>query len=98
MTVHSPAWFAKQEARLQEPIKNTVRYLGKSAIIKIFAGLPTLILPVIGIIELYKHHRHYEQRQSRYERRTARNGQDVHGLERCVYACDRTMAQTKKRL
>ena len=54
MTVHSPAWFAKQEARLQEPIKNTVRYLGKSAIIKIFAGLPTLILPVIGIIELYK--------------------------------------------
>lgn len=54
MAAHSPAWFARQEARLQEPIKNTVRYLGKSAIIKIFAGLPTLILPVVGIIELYK--------------------------------------------
>lgn len=51
---HSDEWFAKQEARLQEPIKNTIRYYGKSATIKIVAGLPTLILPIIGIVELVK--------------------------------------------
>ena len=48
--MHSEQWFEKQEARLQEPLKNTIRYYGKSATIKIFTG----ILAIWGIIELVK--------------------------------------------
>lgn len=47
---HSPAWFAKQEARLEEPLKNTVRYYGKSAILKICTG----ILAIWGIVQLVR--------------------------------------------
>ncbi len=50
---HSAKWFAKQEARLEEPLKNTIRYKGKNATLKIFLGLPTLVLPVLGIVELW---------------------------------------------
>lgn len=47
---HSPAWFAKQEARLEEPLKNTVRYYGKSATVKICTG----ILAIWGIVQLVR--------------------------------------------
>lgn len=47
---HSQKWFAKQEARLQEPLKNTIRYKGKSATIKICTG----VLAPWGFWELYK--------------------------------------------
>lgn len=52
--VHNDEWFAKQEARLEEPFKNTKRYYCKKALLEITLGLPTLILPVIGIIELIR--------------------------------------------
>lgn len=47
---HSSAWFAKQEARLEEPLKNTVRYYGKSATVKICTG----ILAIWGIVQLVR--------------------------------------------
>lgn len=47
---HSDAWFAKQEARLQEPLKNTVRYYGRNATLKICTG----VLAVWGIVQLWK--------------------------------------------
>ena len=47
---HSPEWFEKQERRLQEPLKNTIRYYGKSATIKICTG----ILAIWGIVELVR--------------------------------------------
>ncbi len=50
MKTHSPAWFAKQEARLEEPLKNTVRYYGKSATVKICTG----ILAIWGIVQLVR--------------------------------------------
>lgn len=52
--VHSAAWFAKQEARLEEPLKNTVRYFGKSAFIKIFAGIPTIGITIWGIVQFVR--------------------------------------------
>ncbi len=52
--IHSAEWFKKQEARLEEPLKNTIRYKGRKATLKIFAGLPTLVLPILGIVELYR--------------------------------------------
>lgn len=42
--VHSEAWFAKQEARLREPIKNTKRYHYRNGILKI------ILIPVVGIV------------------------------------------------
>lgn len=50
---HSEAWFAKQEARLQEPINNTKRYHYRGGLIKI-AFLPTIVLPVLGIIQIIR--------------------------------------------
>ena len=41
--VHSEAWFAKQEARLQEPTKNTVHYHCRGGVMKI-------LIPVVGIV------------------------------------------------
>ncbi|MCM1296734.1 MAG: hypothetical protein NC311_14445 [Muribaculaceae bacterium] len=52
--VHDTTWFAKQEARLEEPLKNTIRYKGKNAYLMIFLGLPTLILPILGAVQLFK--------------------------------------------
>lgn len=46
--VHSKEWFKKQEAKLQEPINNTIRYYSKSATIKI----ASIILAPWGIVEL----------------------------------------------
>lgn len=37
MKLHSEEWFAKQEARLQEPIKNTQRYYRRSGWIKVWS-------------------------------------------------------------
>ncbi len=51
--VHSDAWFAKWEARLQEPIKNTKLYHYRDGLIKI-AFLPTIVLPVLGIIQIVR--------------------------------------------
>ncbi len=48
MKQHDTEWFAKQEASLQEPLKNTVRYVCRWAIFKICTG----ILLIWGIIEL----------------------------------------------
>lgn len=41
---HTATWFAKQKARLEEPLKNTLRYYGKRATAKI----ATLPIPLIG--------------------------------------------------
>lgn len=49
-TTHNSEWFEKQERRLQEPLKNTIRYYGKSAMIKICTG----ILAIWGIVELVR--------------------------------------------
>lgn len=51
--VHSEAWFAKWEARLQEPIKNTKLYHYRDGLIKI-AFLPTIVLPILGIIQIMR--------------------------------------------
>ncbi len=48
--IHTAKWFERQEARLEEPIKNTIRYKGKSATLKICTG----ILAPWGIWELWK--------------------------------------------
>lgn len=50
MKLHTEKWFERQEARLQEPLKNTIRYHGKSAIIKICTG----VLAIWGIVELVR--------------------------------------------
>ena len=53
--VHSVKWFEKQEAKLEEPFKNTKRYYCKKALLEIILGTPTLfILTVIGIIRLIR--------------------------------------------
>lgn len=52
--IHNVKWFAKQEAKLEEPFKNTKRYYCKKALLEIFIGLPTIILPILGIIRLVK--------------------------------------------
>ena len=53
--VHSVKWFEKQEAKLEEPFKNTKRYYCKKALLEIILGIPTLfILTVIGIIRLIR--------------------------------------------
>lgn len=52
--VHNDEWFAKQEAKLEEPFRNTKRYYCKKAMLEIFLGLPTIILPIFGIIRLIK--------------------------------------------
>lgn len=44
MREHSEAWFAKQEARLQEPIKNTQKYYYRSGFVKI------ALIPIAGIV------------------------------------------------
>lgn len=52
--VHNDEWFAKQEEKLEEPFRNTKRYYCKKALLEIFLGLPTIILPIFGIIRLIK--------------------------------------------
>lgn len=52
--VHNDKWFANQEAKLEEPFKNTKRYYCRKALLEITLGLPTIILPIIGIIDLIK--------------------------------------------
>ena len=49
--IHTSKWFERREARLEEPLKNTILYYGKSALLKTFAGLPTVILPILGVVE-----------------------------------------------
>lgn len=73
---HSESWFLNQEARLEEPLKNTKRYYGKSAMIKIFAGLPTLVLPILGIRELYRLNKHINE-FSNFTTDYMRNGRAV---------------------
>lgn len=50
---HSQEWFAKQEARLQEPINNTKRYYMRRGF-ALLAAFPTIVCPIIGIIELVR--------------------------------------------
>lgn len=52
--IHNTVWFEKQEERLEEPFKNTKRYHGRKAILMIILGLPTLILPIWGLVKLIK--------------------------------------------
>lgn len=49
---HNTEWYAKQEARLQEPLKNTKRYYGKSAMVKICTGFPPLM--IWGLVQLIR--------------------------------------------
>lgn len=76
MKTHSDKWFAAQEARLEEPLKNTKRYYRKSAMLKIFAGLPTLILPILGIIEVVRLYRNLNG-YSNFTTEYMRNGRAV---------------------
>ena len=61
MANHSEAWFKRQEARLEEPLKNTIRYYGKSATAKFFSlifppvGIPLSIWAIVQLVKLHKH-------------------------------------------
>lgn len=52
--LHNDKWFKKQEERLEEPFKNTKRYHGRKAMLMIIIGLPTVILPIWGLVKLIK--------------------------------------------
>ncbi|MDE6356948.1 MAG: hypothetical protein K2L67_06890 [Clostridia bacterium] len=58
LTPHNAAWFAKQEARLEEPLKNTKRYYTRREVIKMFSLLycpPVgLFLAPVGLYNLIK--------------------------------------------
>lgn len=54
---HSDAWFRRQEARLQEPIKNTKRHYYKWEIIKICS----LVLALWGIIRLIRLRKYFNK-------------------------------------
>lgn len=62
--VHSAAWFAAQEARLQEPIKNTVRYYTKIDTIKM---LSLAYCPPVGIV-LFPFALHHYLKMRKYYR------------------------------
>lgn len=59
-TVHSDEWFEKQRSRLEEPLENTKKYYSRKAMLEIFLGLPTVILPIIGIVHLIKTRRYID--------------------------------------
>ena len=52
--VHNDKWFKKQEARLEEPFRNTKLYHGRKALLMLTVGLPTIFLPIWGVIKLIK--------------------------------------------
>lgn len=57
--VHSEAWFAKQEARLQEPIKNTQRYYYHSGFVKM-AVIPIAGI-ILGLIDIFRMRKYLSQ-------------------------------------
>lgn len=61
--VHSEKWFAKQEARLQEPIKNTMRFYTWRSWAMIATAPTVLLLPVAikGIIKLVRVRRNLKE-------------------------------------
>ncbi len=67
MKQHNSEWFAKQEARLQEPLKNTVRYVCRWAIFKICTGF-LLIWGIVELISLRKELRNFSSFTTEYLR------------------------------
>ena len=69
---HPEKWFLKQETRLEEPLKNTIRYKGKWAIFKLCTGV-LAIWGIVQLVRLYKYLNDFSNFTTEY----MRNGRAV---------------------